>query len=114
MMIGPLGEASNKAHLVFVIDVIDSDTGGALDITGADITVSIRDPDTKSIIVSVTVGDGVVISESVTGRAQVTFTPDQMGALCVKTYEVGAVMDLDDFTYQLLIGKLSVLDGIVA
>lgn len=91
----------------------DSESGDAIDITDAEeITVSIRDPKSKCILLTGTLTGGE-ISLVDDGTFEITFDEDTMGALVAKTYEIGCTIKINGDTTQLLVGKLPVVDGIV-
>jgi ribosomal protein L30E len=109
MFIGALDPVSNKATWTVQYELSDAETGDLIDLSDVDtITVSIRDPQTKTQLLSTT---GTVVD---TGVFSWTFTATQMGTLCAKAYEVGCTLTKDSETLQLLIGQLPVLDGIVS
>lgn len=114
MFTGTLPPVSNKADWIETYELYDDETGEALDISDAEeITVAIRDPASKSVELTATLGADT-IEHIETGVIRWTFTAAQMRALCPKTYEIGMTMLKDDVTTQILIGALPVADGIVS
>lgn len=114
MITGNIGVASNKATWTGFLTVYDADTNEQFDISAAtEITVSVRDPITQTIELTGTLTGGEITLVSDTQFSWV-FTKSQMSDLCAKIYEVGATIEFDDDDAQLIIGTVSVLDGIVS
>lgn len=114
MHLGPLTPASNRATWSESYELTDDEDGDEIDLSAVDeITLEVRDPDTKCAVLTGTKtgGDIVIVS---TGVFQWRFEASAMRALCAKTYEVGCVIEQDDDEVQILIGTLPVLDGIVS
>lgn len=113
MFVGSLDPVSNRATWTVQYELTDADTDEAVDISSVDeIKVYVRDPATKSLVLSATkTGGAVTIVDD--GTFQWTFSASSMGALAPKTYEVGCTLTDNSDTVQLLIGLLPVLDGIV-
>lgn len=84
--------------------------GVAIDLTGATIVFSARDPDTKSVVLSADTSDGITIS---TTTFTLAFSVSDLSALDAKEYEVGCTIEIDDFVTQFFVGTLPIIDGIV-
>lgn len=113
MLTGTLSPVSNQADWIEAYGLYDEETGDPVDVSdAAEITISIRDPESGSADLTATLTGGT-IEHIETGVFQWTFTVAQMQQLCAKTYDVGMTILKDDQTIQLFIGKLPVLDGIV-
>lgn len=62
MFIGLLPAVSNRATWSENCEIIDNDTGELLELTGLDeVTVEVRDPDTRSVVLSASLTDGDVV-----------------------------------------------------
>lgn len=114
MLTGTLNPTSTSASWSESFEIVDDDTDEAVDLSDVDeITVTIRDPQSKTIMLTATyTGDDIELVDD--GTFQVSFTADQMGGLESKTYDIGCTIEKDDQTVQFLIGHLPVLDGIVS
>lgn len=115
MFIGSLPTASNRARYVQAFEVLDADTGEAIDLSDIDVTFSIRDPN-GSTLLTATDDDGIDMSSAADGIFELTFTATQMRTLDAKQYDVGCTIVSDDDSEevdQYIIGTLTVLDGVV-
>lgn len=113
MYIASLEAVSTREDWTVPVEVTDPDTDDAIDITDAEITLSVRDKKTKVQLLTATVGSGITIDDGPAGMFSWTFTASQMGALCEGVHEVGVVIEVNSVKTQLLIGTVPVLDGIV-
>lgn len=117
MYYGALTPASNRATWSESYELTDSETGDGVDLTSVtEIVVEIVDPDTGASALSATkTGGGVVVVGSATdGVFQWRFESTSMRALEAKQYEVGCTISQDGDDVQLIIGTLSILDGVVS
>jgi hypothetical protein len=104
-------DQSNKADWTFDITATDSDTGLAIDFTGALVTLTVKDEnDCQRLTASI--GSG--ITQPVGTTLEVLFTDEQMKALCPGSYKIGAVYQLNGETNQLFHGTVSVYDGVAS
>lgn len=108
---GKLDPISNREDWNFVIELDDSDTGLPLDLTGAQISVTIRDARYRSTVLNGSSNDGTVTFLDV-GVFQITYLAAKMQNLRPDMYEVGVALVQNGVTVQLIIGLLPVLDGI--
>lgn len=112
MLTGALGPVSNRAGFSMFVELLDDDTGNAVDLTGASIVFEVSDE--GSAVLSATT-DNSKVTVVDTGIFKVEFTSDEMRALYAKTYLVGCtVSNPDSEPQQIIIGSLPVLDGIVS
>lgn len=112
MLTGALPHVSNRSGFSMQIELLDDDTGEAVDLTGATIVFEISD-DGSTALSATTANSKVNLAD--TGIFQVEFTAEEMRELCAKTYMVGCtVSNADSEPQQLIIGTLPVLDGIVS
>lgn len=113
MLTGTLSPVSNRATWSESVAIDDEETGEAIDLSDVDeITIAIRTQGSSTPVLSATLtGEQITIIE--TGVFQFEFSESQMGGLCPQTYEIGCTLEKDDQSVQLLIGTVSVLDGIV-
>lgn len=117
MLIGTLSQVSNRATWEENYQIFDSETGDSIDLGDVDeITLEVRDPDTRAAVLSATLTDGdiEILGDDEDGTFQWRFEASEMRVLSAKTYEVGCVIEADDDEAQLLVGALPVIDGIVA
>lgn len=112
MYTGTLAAASNRADWKFTCELVDSDTGDDIDLTGATITIAVRPQDASLPILTGTTADKITITG--TGTFDVAFTPADMHDLCAGSYDVGlTVLMASGTTYQLMSAVLPVIDGVV-
>jgi hypothetical protein len=104
---------SNREDWKETIVLSDGDTGVAIDITGAAISLSVREQKSKVERLSASVGDGITLTNPMQGEFQWEFTDNQMAALDANTYDVGVVMVLSGVATQLITGTVPVVDGVV-
>lgn len=79
----------------------------AIDLTLATIVYELRDPATKSTVLSADIS-----IDTTTFTASLTAT--QMRGLCAKDYDVGCTIELGGVVSQFFVGTLPVVDGVVA
>lgn len=105
---------SNRADWVQWCEIVNDDTGEPIeDISDLAITVEVRDQSCGRAALSAGTSNGKV-SIIAPGVFQWSFTLPEMSQLCAGTYEIGVTIERDEFTTQLLIGTLPVVDGIVS
>jgi len=103
---------SNRADWIDQIEVRDQNDQ-LVNLTGATITIGVRDPKTKAALLNSKTGDGTLVLQG-TGVFQFTFSASKMRGLdASKQYEVGCTILLSGVTQQFFIGTVGVLDGIV-
>lgn len=101
-------EQSNKADWAFDVTATDAETGEAIDFTGAEVAFFVKDK-TGCEVLSATVGDGITIS---TTTLSVLFDDADMADVCAGSYNVGMIYRLNDETNQLLVGTVTIYNGI--
>jgi len=113
MYIGSFDPVSNRAGQEFIFEAIDDETDEPVDLSSADIVLEIRDPASRSTVLSATTANGKVTAID-TGTFRASFSSADMRALCAKQYEVGCtITNGDGGPVQFIIGTLPVLDGVV-
>jgi len=112
MFLGTLDPASNRADWELTVQFTDSETGEALDISGASIVVEVRDRRSGAILITASTANASV-SIVDTGMFQISVPVEQMRLVRADTHEVGGTYTLNAATKQFAIGLLPVLDGIV-
>lgn len=112
MFLGTLDPASNRADWELAVSFVDSDTDEALDISGATITVELRERMSGRTALTASTDNGLVTITD-TGTFSLVVPVASMRTLRADTYEVGGVYVLNGSTRQFAIGLLPVLDGIV-
>lgn len=110
---GSLDAASNRETFQREFQIVDTETGEAITLTGGTVVFEIREPGCTSALLSATNDDGVeFIDDDLT--MQITFSEDDMDGLCARSYEVGMTFTRDGITRQVIAGTLPVMDGVVA
>lgn len=104
-------DASNKADWIVQISATDADTGDDIDFTGASVSFVVKDENDCQKLEAL-IGTG--ITQPSTTVLEVHFTPDQMGTLCPASYKIGCVYELNGEINQLLVGTISVYDGVAS
>ena len=113
---GHIAAASNRADLIFQVELIDPVTNDFVDLTGSSITVAMRYVGQYGTIplLTGTNADGHV---TVTGPGifTVNFTRTEMTQFPPGDLDIGITAKLNNgVTYQLFAGQLTVVDGVVA
>lgn len=112
MIKGTLREVSNAETWLGDLEFVDNVTGAAWFLQGNppdEITLKVRDPDTKSTLISGSLTGGDLV---VTGDGVVRFTFTDITALAPKTYEVGGLYTDNSVVTQFFLGFLPVLEGL--
>lgn len=120
-LVSTLEPVTNRETWIEAFQFIDQETGETIDLIDPDTeaalidsaTVTIREQGTRGQVLSGTLADGT-IALLADGVLQIEFSVTQMGSLCNKTYDIGAVLTKDGQTVEFLLGTLPVLDGIVS
>jgi hypothetical protein len=116
MYTGHLPAASNRADLLFQVELIDRATNDLVDFTGATITVALR-PVSRTLAVPQLTGtnqDGHVTVIG-PGAFEVHFVRGEMTQFPAGELDMGiTVLLADGNTYQLFTGQIPVVDGVVA
>lgn len=110
MYTGALKAISTDGDWVESFKVEDDLTDDLVDLSSAIIVMKMRDAETNAIVLSATTADNTITIEG-TGIFQWSFTSDQLGALCAKTYRIGVTVEVNDTKYTLLNATIPVLDG---
>jgi hypothetical protein len=113
---GHLAAASNRADLIFGVELVDPATNDFVDLTGSQIAVMVRASGQygASPLLTGTNQDGH-IAVTGPGRFTVHFTRNEMTTFAPGNFDIGIVATLNTgVTHQLLAGQLPVVDGIVA
>ena len=100
-------ETSNRETFAFELSAVDAETGDDFDFTGAEVAIAITGDCPR---LSATVGDGVEINAP--NIVSVLFTADRMSRLPIGSHRIGMIFRRDDVTLQMLVGTVSVYDGI--
>jgi len=108
-----LEPTTNRQDWQFQFRLIDSETGTPVALTEDDV-LKLRVRDCRYWRESLTAESGDDHVEIIDGIAfQITFPRSEMQGLCQHQYEVGATFERDGEISQILIGTVTVLDGIV-
>ena len=111
---GHIAAASNRADLVFQVELIDPKTNDFVDFTDATITVALRMTSQNLPALTGTNHDGHITVVGV-GTFAVKFSRAEMTQFPAGEVDIGITVLLKDgITYQLFAGQLPVVDGVVA
>lgn len=118
---GHVAAASNRADLLFQVELIDPKTNDKVDFTGATITVALRPVTGGNSFAAATMqrltgtnhdGHVTVIGP---GLFEVKFSRSEMAQFSAGDLDIGITVLLNDgITYQLFAGQLPIVDGVVA
>lgn len=108
---GQVAEVSNRENLELFFQLIDEDTGEAIDLTTSDLVCRVTDQSGCERI-SASLEDGkITLVEDTTLRI---FIPrSDMTNLCIGTYPFGLTVENDEITKSLIAGTIAVIDGVV-
>lgn len=106
---GSVGTRSNRATWVQSVRVID-ENGDDVDISAATITLAVERQGETTAAFSVTVGSGITVVSPV---FTFTFSETNMRTLDPGIHKVGCTITISDVVSQLLIGTVTIVDGIV-
>lgn len=113
MYLGTLAPVSNRASWNEAMEITDDLTDDPIDLsTASGITLEVRDPQSQSLILGASLGDGIEIVDGEYGVFVWSFTKEQMSAVRAKTYDIGITVTFQDETTQLFIGQVPVLEGV--
>lgn len=101
-------DQSNTADWTFDITATDDSTGVAIDFTGADVLFVVQDENGCEKF-RASIGSG--ITQPVGTTLEFKFTAAQMEILWPGSYKCGCVYSLNGEINQLLVGTVSVYDG---
>jgi len=115
MYTGALTAASNRARWQFSVELTDPATDLPVDLTGATIELAVRDQQSKQPLLTGTTGAEITIGTPATdGAFSVLFSRTVMATLADGMYDVGLRVTLaSGADFQLFVGTLPVVDGIV-
>lgn len=115
MYTGFLAATSNRIKWTFTCEVIDPATNAATDITGATITIALRQSGQSHAILTGSTANGrVTLTTPASGKFSVTFPASDMKSLLPGEYDCGMVMVLPNGDeQQLLSASLPVVDGVI-
>lgn len=103
-------DQSNKADWAFDVTATDADTGEDIAFTGATVTFTVDDENGCQKLTA-SIGSGITLTDANT--LSVLFSASQMTALCPGSYKAGMIYVLNGETNQILVGTVSVYDGVV-
>ena len=110
MYVGQLGAFTNREDWQFpVMDLVDDDTGDAIDLTAATISFGIYDSD-GCLITSGETGDTTISLTSDT-TFQILIPRTSVTNLCAGTYRMGITVENASQTTSLFTGTVSVTEG---
>lgn len=103
---------SNRATWRDIIEISDSETGEMIDLTDARITMTVRDQNGGQRLTAST--DDGSINVMNLGRAEFSFSKDQMSGLCAGSYSIGARVqrETEGDVEQILEGSVYIYEGI--
>lgn len=106
---GSLGKVSNREDWTQTIACVDDD-GGDVNIASATIRLAVRKKGDSSPTLTAANNDGITISSP---NFTFAFSPDDLGGLCPGQYEVGCTIEISSVTTQLIVGTVTIVDGVV-
>lgn len=106
MLVATFPPASNRADWIETVAFVDPETDDLIDLSGATIAVTLNEMDGCPRLTAA----AQIIT---TGVAQFIFTRDQMMTLCAGPYSVGATLERDGATVQVVIATVPVMNGLV-
>jgi hypothetical protein len=114
MYTGALPAVSNRETWTLSVTVTD-DTGAAVDLTGAVVTIGVREPEALQPRVTYTSGDGKLAITAPTTGGIFTLNANLDPSLFPPAmYEVGVIVKLASGTKrQMVVATLPVIDGVV-
>lgn len=113
-MIGAiLQPQSNRADWVEFVEITDQETGEPIDLTDCSIEVQVRYQNSGASTVLSGDTDGGEVTILDTGVFQIEFPASQMASINPDTYDVGAIIERDGETAQILIGTIPIIEGVV-
>ena len=110
MYAGTLKAATNRADWQDGFKLLDA-TGAVVDLTGAEVTLTLADRETKRAKLTIKTSDYVTVDAN--GVIRWNVPVENMRSLCAETYDLGMVLKINGATKQLIVGRVPVLDGIV-
>ena len=114
MYTGALPSVSNRETWSLSVTVTD-DTGAAVDLTGAVVTIGVREPESLQPRVTYTSGDGKLAITAPATNGVFTLNADLNPSLFPPAmYEAGVIVKLASGTKRtLIVATLPVVDGVV-
>lgn len=105
---------SIKADWSGTISVLEGSTGEAVDCSDmVDLLIEVEDPDTRTAVLTASLGNGVTAVDAATGEFTFTFTAAQMASLKPKSYLFGGIIKDATQTLQLFAVRVSTYEGVV-
>lgn len=101
---------SNRADFEQSWQALD-ENGEAIDLTGATITFTARDPQGGGETLSASTEGGEIVIDTTTFT--ISLGKSLLRNLCAKNYNVGCTIEQDGFTEQFFVGSLPIYDGVV-
>jgi len=110
-----LDPVTNRETWIDAVQFFDQETNETLDLEGKidSATITLREQGSKAQVLSGTIADGTIVVLP-DGVIQWEFSADEMGSLCNRTYDIGAILTKDGQTVEFLLGSIPVLDGVVS
>lgn len=107
---GSLGKVSNREDWSQTIACVD-ENGDNVDISTATISLAVRKKGDSVPTLTASVGDGITISSP---SFTLDFDSSDLSGLCAGQYEVGCVVEINGVRTQLIVGTVTIVDGIVS
>lgn len=105
-----LPPVSNRATFEESVQCYEDEQGTPLDIsTATEILVEIAD--CGRAVLSAKLSAGQIVLGGTTGVFTFTFSADQMGALCAKSYDFNVLVTVNGETEQAIAAQLPVING---
>jgi hypothetical protein len=110
MFTGQIAEISNREDFEILYEALDDDTNEAINLASAAIDFEIRDQGCRRIVASIENGKITLVEPSV---FRTFIGKEEIKCLCAGTYEVGVTIENAGITRSLIVGSISVVDGVV-
>jgi hypothetical protein len=110
MFTGQVAAVSNRQDLELLYDIMDDDTGEAIDLTSSTLVFDICDQGCCSPRISATTDNGkITLIGSTVFRVFIPLA--EMTGLCAGTYGIGCTVENEDQTESIIVGDIAILDG---
>ncbi len=106
---GSLGAISTAADWNDAQAILDSETGEPIDLTGASVTMTVKDSRGCQILCGSTEGGEIAFPDI--GVFNWVFPSDRLSRLCAGTYGVGILIEQEGQREQLFLGNITIQRG---
>lgn len=108
---GQVAEVTNRKDIELFFQLIDEETGDAIDLTTSTIVCRVNDQNGCPRI-NASIDDGkITLIEDTTMR--ILIPRSDVTSLCAGSYPFGITIENDELTEQLIAGTIAVIEGVV-